>query len=204
MDVVAIRKRLRSFDQPPTPGQLQSAVVVGIGLLVSAPFFIWIQNSEDPVGALGLALQTLCGLVASVRLWANGSADATVSWIARQIGKGRLRGLGLLDGRALSMVLAGGCYVLASHTANLLWMAAPPGLVGLLVALPALFLLVAGFALFVLAMLMFAGAVLAPADPLPDGEALTGVYSRLADQDWVWPLLGLAIVAGGFMQMWGG
>lgn len=201
MDVIAIRERLRTLDQPLAPGQLQSAVVVGFGLLISAPFFIWIQNSEDPVGASGLALQTLCGLVASVRLWANGSADAAVSWIARQIGKGRLRGLGLLDGRALSMVLAGGCYVLASHTADLLWTVTPPGPVGFLVVLPGLLLLVVGFALFVLAMFMFVGATLAPAKPLPDGEAVTGVYSRLSDQGWVWPLLGLAIVVGGLLQM---
>src|SRR6478735_10035255 len=101
---------VRTLDEAPAPRRLQSGIVVGIALLISVPFFLRMRHSGDPAASLGLGLQTLSGLVASVQLWANGTADALVSWIARQIGRGRARGLGLLDGRPSSMLIAAGCY----------------------------------------------------------------------------------------------
>jgi hypothetical protein len=195
-----MRERARALDRPPSHRQLQTVVVVGLAFFISALFFVRIPEAGDRIAAVGLALQTLAGLLASARLWANGAADAAVSWLARQIGRGRSRGLGLLDGRVVSLALAGCFYVVANLMAKALWALTPMGPLGFFVAVPALLLLAAGAALFMLAMCMFAGAVLSPTNPLPDGKALTGAKVRMAARKWVWPAIGLAIVVGGLLQ----
>lgn len=148
-------------------------------------------------------MQTLAGLVVAVRLWANVPADAAVAWVARQIGRGRWRITGLLDGRLLSMCLAAGFYLAANLTAKTLWLLAPTGAVGWAIAVPALALFAFSAIVFVLSMFMLLGAVLAPQNPLPDGEAATGAQARLAASGWVWPALGLVVVIGGLLQVFG-
>jgi MFS family permease len=192
---------VRDLDRAPAPRRLQSGIVVGIALLISAPFFLWMRHSGDPAASLGLGLQTLSGLVASVQLWANGTADALVSWIARQIGRGRSRVLGLLDGRVSSMFIAGGCYVAAMYVARILWALTPPGPIGFAVAVPALLILASAALVFVLAMFMFLGVVISPKEPLPEGEALTGLQARLAQSTWFWPLMAPVFVIGGLLQL---
>jgi len=204
VDAIAIGQRLRDLDQPPTHLRLQSIVVVGLAFLISVPFVLRIPHAGNPAAALGLALQTLAGLLASARLWANRAADVAVQWIARQIGRRRRSLLRLLDGRPLSMFLAGGLYVIATLMANALWGVSPSGTAGLFVALPALMVLVVAACVFVLAMCMVVGWVFAPRTPLPDGSAVTGACSRLSGYEWVWPTLGFAFLLGGLLQALGG
>lgn len=192
---------VRALDQAPAPRRLQSGIVVGISLVISAPFFLRMRHSGDPAASLGLGLQTLSGLVASVQLWANGTADAVVSWIARQIGRGRSRVFGLLDGRASSMFIAAGCYVAAMYIARILWALTPPGPIGFAVAVPALLLLAFAALVFVLAMFIFVGVMVSPNEPLPEGEALTGLQTRLAESTWFWPLMVPVFVIGGLLQL---
>jgi MFS family permease len=192
---------VRDLDRVPAPRRLQSGIVVGIALLISAPFYLRMRHSGDPAASLGLGLQTLSGLVASVQLWANATADALVSWIARQIGRGRSRVLGLLDGRASSMFIAAGCYVAAMYVARILWALTPPGPVGFAVAVPALLILAFTALAFVLAMFMFVGVVISPKEPPPEGEALTGLQTRLAQSTWFWPLMVPVFVIGGLLQL---
>jgi MFS family permease len=175
--------------------------VIGIALLISAPFFFRMRYSGNPAASLGLGLQTLSGLVASVQLWANGTADALVGWIARQIGRGRSRVLGLFDGRVSSMFIAGGCYVAAMYVARILWALTPPGPIGFVVAVPALLILASAALVFVLAMFMFLGVVISPQKPLPEGEAMTGLQTRLAESSWFWPLMAPVFVIGGLLQL---
>jgi hypothetical protein len=204
VDAIAIGKRLRDLDRPPTHLRLQSIVVVGLAFLISVPFVLRIPHAGNPAAVLGLALQTLAGLLASAQLWANRAADVAVQWIARQIGRGRRSVLGLLDGRPLSMCLAGGLYVIATLMANALWGVSPSGVGAIFVGLPALMIVAAATCVFVLAMCMLVGWVLAPKAPLPDGAAVTGACSRLSADGWIWPTVGFAFLLGGLLQALGG
>lgn len=199
MDAIAIRQRWRSLERPPTHSQLQSIVVVGLALLIASLFVVSISEAENPAVALGIALQTITGLLASVQLWASRVADVAVSWVARQIGRKRRSILGLLDGRPLSMFLAAGFYVIARLFATKLWSVPSPGLGRLSITLLSLVVFAVAACAFVLAMFMFVGSVLSPQMPLPDG-AVTGACSRLKAQRWIWPTLGCAFVLGGLLQ----
>jgi hypothetical protein len=203
MDAITVYDRLRRIDRPPTHPQLQSAVVVGAALLIVAPFLIPIPDAENPLAAIGMALQTLAGVFGSARLWANGTADLIVNWVARQIGRPRRSIVGLLDGRPLSLFLATGCYVMASLLGSLLWNVAPDGVGGLIVAVPGLLALAATATALILSMFMFTAALLSPSTPLPDGAAVTGAYARLAASSWVWPSLGVMLLVGGLLQTLG-
>jgi hypothetical protein len=191
---------VRALDREPAPRRLQSGVVVGIALLISAPFLIWIPDSSDPAASLGLALQTLVGLVASTRLWANGTLDGLVSWIARQIGRGRSRILGPLDGRVLSMFIATFSFIAVRHLAETIWAITPPGPLGFAVAIPVLMIFACTALLLLLSMLMFVAVVISPLEPLPEGEAMTGLQARLTETRWFWPLLIPVFVIGGLLQ----
>jgi hypothetical protein len=175
-----------------------------MALLISSLFVVGIPDAENPAAALGLALQTIVGLLASAQLWASRAADVAVSWVARQIGRKRRSVVGLLDGRPLSMFLAAGLYVIARSLATELWVVSPPGLGRLSIMLLSLLVFVVAACVFVLAMFMFVGSVLSPRTPLPDGAAVTGACSRLVAQRWIWPALGCAFVFGGWLQTLGG
>jgi hypothetical protein len=204
VDAIAIRQRWRSLDRPPTHSQLQSIVVVGLALLIASLFVVGISDAENPAVALGIALQTITGLLASVQLWASRAADVAVNWVARQIGRKRRSILGLLDGRPLSMFLAAGFYVIARLLATELWSVSSPGLGRLSITLLSLLVFAVAACAFVLAMFMFVGSVLLPRTPLPDGAAVTGACSRLMAQRWIWPAFGCAFVLGGLLQTLGG
>lgn len=192
---------VRALDRAPAPRRLQSGIVVGIALLISAPFLIWIPDSSDPAASVGLALQTLGGLVATVHLWANGTIDGLVSWIARQIGRGRSRVLGLLDGRVLSMFIAAFSFVAVRYLAGAVWAITPPGPLGFVVAIPVLLVFACTALLLLLSMLMFVAVVISPLEPLPEGEAMTGLQARLTESRWFWPLLIPVFVIGGLLQL---
>ena len=60
---------------------------------------------------------------------------------------------------------------------------------------------VVGALTFFLARFMFAVARLLDGEPLPEGEASTGLQARLAGNDWVWPIVALAFLVGGMLQI---
>ena len=191
---------VRGLDRAPASRRLQSGIVVGFVLLIAVPFF-WIPDSSDPAASLGLALQTLGGLVASVQLWANSTFDGLVSWIARQIGRGRSRILGLLDGRALSMFIATFSFVAVRYLAEVVWAITPSGLLGFVIAIPFLLVFACAALLLLLSMLMFMAVMISPLEPLPEGEAMTGLQARLTESRWFGPLLISVLVIGGLLQL---
>ena len=77
----------------------------------------------------------------------------------------------------------------------------PPAAVGWPLAIAVVAFFVAGAIVFFLALLMCLGAQLLDGEPLPEGEALTGLEARLAANDWVWPFIALAFLAGGILQV---
>lgn len=191
---------VRGLDRAPTPRRLQSGIVVGLALLIVMPF-LWVSDSSDLTASLGLALQTLGGLVASMQLWANSTFDGLVGWIARQIGRGRSRVLGLLDGRALSMFIATFSFVVVRYFAEVVWTITPPGLLGFVIAIPVLVVFACAALLLLLSMLMFMAVMISPLEPLPEGEAMTGLQARLTESRWFGPLVISVLVVGGLLQL---
>jgi len=201
MDFIGVREMVRGLDRALAPRRLQSGIVVGLALLIAVPYF-WIPYASDPAASLGLALQTLGGLVASAQLWANSTFDGLVSWIARQIGRGRSRVIGLLDGRALSMFIATFSFVVVRYLAEVVWAITPPGLLGFMIAIPVLLVFGGAALLLMLSMLMFMAVMISPLEPLPEGEAMTGLQARLTESRWSGPVLVAVLVIGGLLQLY--
>jgi hypothetical protein len=77
----------------------------------------------------------------------------------------------------------------------------PPAYIGWPLAIATAALAITGSIVFFLALFMCAGAYFLDGEPLPDGEASTGLQARLAGNDWVWPLVALAFLVGGILQI---
>lgn len=177
--------------------RLQSTVLVGIAILLAAAFISLVRTADHPLPAAGIALQTLAGLFAAVQLWANNASDALVNWVARQIDANRWHVAGLLDGRLRSLAIATGWAVGGSFSLGLPGVLDPPAAIGWPLAIVA----VTGAVAFCLALFMCAGACFLDGEPLPAGEASTSLQARLAVNDWVWPLVALAFLVGGMLQI---
>ncbi|HEY6549713.1 MAG TPA: hypothetical protein VIY71_00780 [Solirubrobacterales bacterium] len=181
--------------------RLQSIVVAGVAFLIAAVPASQVFNADHPVAAAGIALQTVAGLLAAIQLWANSASDALVRWSARQIAVNRWHVAGLFDGRPRSLLLASGWFVLGLIAVRIPLAWTPNEVVAWLIVIPAVLLFLSGALVCILAMFMMVGALLVGKDPPPDGKALTALQGRLDANDWIWPLVGLAFVLGGMLQI---
>jgi hypothetical protein len=175
-------------------------VVAGAAFALVTVLAWFAVNAHHPAVAAGIALQTLAGLLAAVQLWANNASDAMVGWAARQIAHNRWRLAGLFDGRLRSLALAA-AWLLTAVAADVLFLAWSPGEI---VGWPIAILLAANFIvatpIFLLVLFVWGGAQIVDGEALADGEALTSLQARL-DANWVWPIVALAFLVGGLLQL---
>ena len=181
--------------------RLESTVLIGIALLIAVVFVSLAQTADHPVAAAGIGLQTLAGLFAAVQLWANNASNALLRWAANQIDSNRWHVAGLLDGRLRSLLIATVWAVGGFFSLGLPGALDPPAYIGWPLAIAVAALALTGAIAFFLALFMCAGAYFLDGEPLPDGEASTGLQARLAANDWVWPLVALAFLVGGILQI---
>jgi hypothetical protein len=175
--------------------------LVAIAILVAAVFVSLVRTADDPVIAAGIVLQTLAGLFAAVQLWANNASNALLRWAANQIDSNRWHIAGLLSGRLRSLLIATAWFISAYIASFLFRIWSPDEIVGWPVAIFLIANFVVGTLVFLLALLMYLGAQLLDGEPLPDGEASTALEARLAANDWIWPFIALAFLAGGILQV---
>jgi hypothetical protein len=181
--------------------QLQSTVLIAIAFLIAVVFVSLAQTADHPVAAAGIGLQTLAGLFAAVQLWANNASDSLVRWAANQIDSNRWHVAGLLDGRLRSLLIATVWGVGGFVFLRLPGALEPPPAIGWPLAIAIVTFALTGAIAFCLALFMCAGAQMVDGKPLPEGEASTGLRARLAGNDWVWPLVALAFLVGGMLQI---
>ena len=181
--------------------RLESTVLTGIALLIAVVFVSLAQTADHPAAAAGIGLQTLAGLFAAVQLWANNASNTLLRWAADQIDSNRWHVAGLLDGRLRSLLIATAWAVGGFFCLGLPGALDPPAYIGWPLTIAIAALAIVGAIVFFLALFMCAGAYFLNGEPLPDGEASTGLQARLAANDWVWPLVALAFLAGGILQV---
>jgi hypothetical protein len=181
--------------------QLQSTVLTGIALLITVVFVSLAQTADHPVAAAGIGLQTLAGLFAAVQLWANNASDALLRCVADQIDSNRWHVTGLLDGRLRSLLIATAWAVGGFFSLGLPGALDPPAYIGWPLAIAVATVAVTGAIAFFLALFMCAGAYFLDGEPLPEGEASTALQARLAGNDWIWPIVALAFLVGGMLQI---
>jgi hypothetical protein len=187
---------------PPVKSRrLQSTVLIGIALLIAAVFFSLAQTADHPVAAAGIGLQTLAGLFAAVQLWANNASNTLLRWATNQIISNRWHVAGLFDGRLRSLLIATVWGVGGFFSLGLPGTLDPPPAIGWPLAIAVVAFAVTGVVAFCLTLFMCAGAYFLDGEPLPDGEALTALEARLTANDWVWPTVALAFLAGGMLQI---
>jgi hypothetical protein len=181
--------------------QLQASIAVGTVILVAAMLASMVSGAEHPVSATGIALQTLAGLAAAIQLWANNASDAMVRWGARQIECNRWRIARLFDGSLrsllLSMAWCGLGYIIVR--APLGWV--PAEAIAWLLVVLVLLILATGIVVFMGSLLVYVSAQALDQQSLPDGQAMTTLQSQIAENDWIWPLVGLAFLLGGILQL---
>jgi hypothetical protein len=168
--------------------------------MITAILFTFAWGADHPVPAAGIALQTLAGLLAAIQLWANNASDAMVRWGAQQIARNRWHLARLFDGTLRSLQLSAtwcalGFFLIRTPD----W--ASTNAVAWLLAIPALLVLMMGVVTLLGSLLMYGSARLVDRQSLPDGRAMTTLQARIAENDWIWPLVGLAFLLGGIFQI---
>jgi len=174
--------------------------VVGAAVMIAACLLSIVWGADHPLPAAGIALQTMAGLLAAIQLWANNASDAGLRWTAQQIARNRWRIAGLFDGTLRSLLCSAawcGLGYLTIKTPGL----APNAFVGWALVIPALLIFLGGIAALLGSLLMYGSAQLVEQQSLPDGRAATTLQARIAERDWVWPLVGLAFLLGGILQL---
>jgi hypothetical protein len=196
------RSRRRPEDNAPVNSrQRESTVLIGIAFLITVVFVSLAQTADHPVAAAGIGLQTLAGLFAAVQLWANNASNTLLRWAASQIVSNRWHVAGLFNGRLRSLSIAVGWFFTA-YIANRLFLIWRPGeIVGWPIAIVLAANFVVAALVFVPALFMYMAAGVLDGEPLPEGEASTGLQARLAGNDWVWPLVALTFLLGGMLQI---
>jgi len=177
------------------------SIATAVALLFLAVLYVWIRSAEHPLAASGIALQTLAGFFASVQLWANNPSDSLLQWCSRQVEQRRWGVAGLLDGRFRSLLLAAAWYVAAGKMLELSGRWQLPPVVEWPVAIGLLLLFVLGGVVLLLALTMFGAVRLHSGGSAPRGRALIALRAQLRASDWPWPLVGLAFLAGGVLQI---
>jgi hypothetical protein len=182
--------------------QLESTVLIGVATVITFVFMSLVRTADHPTAAAGIGLQTIAGLFAAVQLWANNASNALLRWAVRQIESNRWRIAGLLDGRLRSLAIAAGWFLSVYVAQRLFRMWDPRAIIGWPMAIVLVVNFVVAALVFVLALFMYTGArLVGGAEPLPDGEALTVLQARLAANDWIWPIVALAFLVGGMLQI---
>jgi hypothetical protein len=174
--------------------------VAGAAILIAAILFSIVWGADRPVPAAGIALQTMAGLLAAIQLWANNASDTVVRWAAQQIERDRWRIAGLFDGSLGSLLCSAGWCVLgylAIRTPSLATNVIVEGVLTII----SLLIFMGGIVALLGSLLMYGSALLVEQQSLPDGQATTALQARFAENNWIWPLVGLAFLLGGILQM---
>ena len=185
---------------PLRPGQLQASLVTGAAILIAALLLSIVWGADHPLPAAGIALQTMAGLLAAIQLWANNASDSGLRWTAEQIARNRWHIARLFDGTLRSLLCSAawcGLGYVVIKTPKL----ASNAIVGWALAVPALLIFLGGIVALLGSLLMYGSALLVEQKSLPDGRAATALQARIAERDWVWPLVGLAFLLGGILQL---
>jgi hypothetical protein len=181
---------------------LQANLAGGVVVLIVAVLGSRVPGAHHPASAAGIAVQTMAGLLAAIQLWANDASDSMVRWAARQIERNRWRIAGLFDGSLRSFLLSTAwCGLGYSLLTAFSWI--PTALVGWLLIVPVLLISLTGALVFMGSLLMYGSAQLLERQSLPDGQAMTTLQGRIGENDWIWPLVGLAFLLGGILQIAG-
>jgi hypothetical protein len=177
------------------------SIATGVALLFLTVLYLWIRSAEHPVAATGIAMQTLAGFFASVQLWANTPSDSLLRWCARQVEQNRWGVAGLLDGRFRSFLLAALWYLVADRTLRLVSNSDLPAVVGWPLVIGSLLFFMLGAVVLLLALVMFGAVRVAGGAGAPRGKALIALRAQLRSSEWAWPIVGLAFLAGGVLQI---
>jgi hypothetical protein len=181
--------------------RLQVILVVELITGIAYLLLMMVSSAGRPVVAVGIVLQTVAGLLATTRLWANGATDSAIRWTAGQIEKNRFGFVGFFDGSPRSLAITLGWCCGGAFCAG----AAPTSADGILDLTFVAFAVVAiwsGALIFSFAMLAFtARMLLIGVGAPPDGVVLRTVGDWLTARDWVWSMVGLSILAGCLLQL---
>jgi ABC-type uncharacterized transport system permease subunit len=181
--------------------QLQASIAVGMVILVAAMLASIASGADHPVSAAGIALQTLAGLAAAIQLWANNASDAMVRWAARQVERNRWRVARLFDGSLKSLLLSTAWCALGYIVIRAPFGWVPAEAIAWPLVVLALLTFATGIVVFMGSLLVYVSAQVLEQQSLPDGRAMTTLQSRIAENDWIWPLVGLAFLLGGILQI---
>lgn len=181
--------------------RLQVVLVVGMAIGITGILALLVSSARQPAVAIGIVLQTVAGLLAATRVWANRATDAVIRWAAREIEINRFGLTGFLDGSLRSFVIATAWCCLGAFVGGAAsWPAA--GVLDWVVLVLAVILLWSGTITWMLAMSMFAArALLVGLDSPRDGAVLRGLRDWLIARDWVWAIVGLLILVGSLLQL---
>jgi hypothetical protein len=178
-------------------------VIVVVELITGIAYLLlmMVSSAGRPAVAVGIVLQTVAGLLATTRLWANGATDSAIRWTAGQIEKNRFGFVGFFDGSPRSLVITLGWCCVGAFCAG----AAPTPADGILDWMFVAFAVVAiwsGVLVFLFAMLAFiARTILIGVGTPPDGVVLRTLGNWLTARDWVWSMVGLLIFVGCLLQL---
>lgn len=181
--------------------RLQVILVVELITGIAYLLLMMVSSAGRPAVAVGIVLQTVAGLLATTRLWANGATDSAIRWTAGQVEKNRFGFVGLFDGSPRSLVVTLGWCCVGAFCAG----AAPAPADGVLDWMFVAFAVVAiwsGVLVFLFAMLAFsARTILIGIGTPPDGVVLRTLGDWLTARDWVWSMVGLLIFVGCLLQL---
>jgi hypothetical protein len=181
--------------------RLQVILVVELITGIAYLLLMMVSSAGRPAVAVGIVLQTVAGLLATTRLWANGATDSAIRWTAGQIEKNRFGFVGFFDGSPRSLVITLSWCCAGAFCAG----AAPTPADGILDWMFVAFAVVAiwsGVLVFLFAMLAFiARTILIGVGTPPDGVVLRTLGDWLTARDWVWSMVGLLIFVGCLLQL---
>lgn len=181
--------------------RLQAILVVELTAGISYLLLMMVSSAARPAVAVGIVFQSVAGLLATTRLWANGATDSAIKWTASQIEKNRFGFIGFFDGSPRSLAITLGWCCVGAFCAG----AAPRSADGILDWMFVAFAVVAiwsGALVFSFAMLAFtARMLLSGMGTPPDGVVLQTLGAWLTARDWVWSVVGLSIFIGCLLQL---
>ena len=181
--------------------RLQVILVVELITGIAYLLLMMVSSAGRPAVAVGIVLQTVAGLLATTRLWANGATDSAIRWTAGHIEKNRFGFVGFFDGSPRSLVITLSWCCVGAFCAG----AAPTPAAGILDWMFVAFAVVAiwsGVLVFLFAMLAFiARTILIGVGTPPDGVVLRTLGDWLTARDWVWSMVGLLIFVGCLLQL---
>src|SRR5258705_2733098 len=85
--------------------RLQVILVVELITGIAYLLLMMVSSAGRPAVAVGIALQTVAGLLATTRLWANSATGSSIKWTAGQIATNRFGFVGFFDGSPRSFAI---------------------------------------------------------------------------------------------------